>query len=319
MIRIQMVNPVDFADTASNVLRAAWKPPALDYSPEFLRWFFSAPSELPPIATAVFDNDEAVGFVGAVGRRVRFRGEICDVYHSSFYSVRPGPGRGMVAPVLMRKEAEVLRHRKQPFLVFAQDGTLGAQMLIGLKSLGFTMRQIGAYAVYGGVAWPRPASVETTIARPAEWLAAYSALNYADDQTIQTEFHPAEVAHQLGDPWGRQCAVVHTTAGDMVGAAILAHTRSVTQKGIQIVPTLHHIRCRTSDALASLLAAASSFRPADAAMAPIVTIPNRVCLSDQVLRQARVRAMPVRFVGYIASSNPNHPLLGAEANDVEVL
>lgn len=319
MIRIQMVNPGEFADTASDVLRSAWKPPALDYSPEFLRWLFSAPSDLPPVGAAVFDGDEAVGFVGAFGRRVRFRGETWDVYHSSFHSVRPGPGRGMVAPVLMRKEMEVFRAGKRPFLVFAHDGTVGAQMLNGLKALGLTTRQIGVYPVYGGLASARPASVETNVVTPEEWLAAYSVLHRPDDGTIYEELGPRELAHELRDPWERQCAVVRTASGQLCGAAILAHTHSVTQTGTQVLPTLHHIRCETSDALASLVAAAASFRRADMPAAPIVTVPNRAGLTDQMLRQARVRSMPAMFLGYVAAADPKHPLLAADATDVEVL
>ncbi|HYP14382.1 MAG TPA: hypothetical protein VEQ63_10705, partial [Bryobacteraceae bacterium] len=179
-------------------------------------------------------------------------------------------------------------------------------------------RKLGAYPIYGSVSKP-VATVESRTVTPEEWLAACSRLELAGESILQLDLSAAELEYQLQDPWGRQCAVAYNTATqEIVGAGIAAHTRSVTAQGCQTMATLHHVRCTTADALRSLVWYASTWKDGEP-RGPIVTLPNRTGISDEILRHAGVRAMPTRFFGYIFGQDENHPIFQAERTSFEVI
>jgi hypothetical protein len=54
-MRIDQVDSLAFAGSASLVLREAWDLPSISYSADYLRWLFDFPGE-PTVAVAAFDG-----------------------------------------------------------------------------------------------------------------------------------------------------------------------------------------------------------------------------------------------------------------------
>src|SRR5262245_53694988 len=83
---IRRVNPVTFAEEASAILKSAWQPPCLDYTPDYVRFQCGFPTNLEPIGLAMFEGETPLGFIASTGRT----SNAGDVYLSSFLSFRPG-------------------------------------------------------------------------------------------------------------------------------------------------------------------------------------------------------------------------------------
>src|SRR5437762_1946482 len=119
-MKITPVDPHRFAQTASEVLRAAWKPPCIEYSREYLEWQFGFPSDLPPVALAGYLENEAVAFVAATGRMTNAG----PLYMSSFMSAIPGTPAS-VAIAVVRNQQRALRRSGLATIAFAQKGSVG--------------------------------------------------------------------------------------------------------------------------------------------------------------------------------------------------
>ena len=63
MVRIERVDPLECAEQASRLIQAAWNPPCLNYTPEYLRWQFGfSGKQLQPVTLAAFDdNGDMIG------------------------------------------------------------------------------------------------------------------------------------------------------------------------------------------------------------------------------------------------------------------
>src|SRR5690349_12804883 len=66
-----LVDGAGLSAEASRLLEEAWNPPAVHYTPNYLRWQLSFPSASGLPCAAAFDGSELAGFAGATARRLR--------------------------------------------------------------------------------------------------------------------------------------------------------------------------------------------------------------------------------------------------------
>lgn len=282
------IEPVDleeFASTASAILRDAWKPPCLDYSPEYLKWQCGFPSDLKPISLAAFQDGKPVAFVAATGRNTNAG----PCYMSSFMSLLPGTPSS-VAIGLVRYQSRALRNSGALTVVFAQAGSVGEQLLAVGDTVGLKRFPLGDYRIHAAAPRKEPADVAVTAVTSAEWLDAWNALSAG--AALSLVFDAATLRHLEADPFRREFLVAEK-GGARVGAAMLSETRSVTVNGLQSTPTLHSVRLRDNDAdaLSALLLYARG-------RGAVVNVPNVTAISVDVRRAAGLRATPSAFVGY---------------------
>src|SRR5687767_1037726 len=101
--RIEIVDPLAFAETASRILQASWTVPCLHYSADYLSWQFSFPGQLPNRAAVAFIDDRAVGCVAVTSRTFALGGAPFSAYVLSFVAVDPiARGRGLAAQMYSR-------------------------------------------------------------------------------------------------------------------------------------------------------------------------------------------------------------------------
>ena len=157
----------EFSKTASEILSAAWKPPCLDYSPEYLAWQFTFPSELKPVALAAYQDGKPVAFVAATGRQTNAG----LLYVSSFMSILPGTPAS-VAIAIIRQQSRALRDSKLPTVVFAQKGSVGEQLLAVGETVGLKRYPLGEYRIHASAPKPEQNGFSVRRVPGLEWLQA---------------------------------------------------------------------------------------------------------------------------------------------------
>jgi hypothetical protein len=296
---IMPVDLRDFTPTAGEILRAAWKPPCLDYSDEYLRWQFEFPTDLKPVALTGYYEGSAVAFVAATGRNTNAG----PMYMSSFMSLVPGAPSSL-AISMIRQQSRALRDSGLPTVVFAQRGSIGERLLAVGDTVGLKRISLGEYRVH--VAAPRnpPADVDVQAVNSAAWLRVCD--SFADHDVLSLSFDEDTLRHLEADPFGREFLVA-TRADEPAGSAMLSETRSVSGSGIQVIPTLHCIRLRNGDpeALSALLFYARK-------RGPVINVPNASSIPDQTRKAAGLRANPAAFVGCISTSGEPQMFRGTD-------
>lgn len=308
---LTQVNPIEFVREAADILRAAWQPPSLDYSAEWLRWRLSTPSSLPPLGFTAVSSGVPVAFAAAFGVRVQFSEREQDVYLCSFMASRPGTP-GLVAPLLIRAEARHLKQAQTPFLVFAQKDSAGEQLLAVLNGQ-FAKHLLGTYVGHAAMS-ATPENHNATVVPAETWIAVRKAIAPAQP-VIEMSFDRERLEHELADPWGRQCLVAYAADGLPSAAALVANTRTLAKSGPQVLISLHYARANSSSGLKSLISFALRENPRG-----VLTIPNCASLSPEILRDSRVRATPSRFGCQAYSINSAESVLTAAAvTDTEII
>jgi hypothetical protein len=286
---ITAVNLEEFRPTASEILRAAWKPPCLDYSQEYLAWQFGFPTDLEPIALAVYHDGEPVAFVAATGRLTN----LGPVYMSSFMSILPGtPSSAAIG--IIRQESRILKNSGLPTIVFTQKGSVGEQLLAVGETVGVKHHPLGEYRVYAAAPHLQPSSVEVVAVSSSEWLEAANCLRSND--LLSLSFDPATLRHLEADPFGREFLIARKN-GTPHTVAMLSETRSITSTGKQSTPTLHYVRVRDDDPdpLSALLYYAR-------ARGAVVNVPNVTRISPNLRKAVGLRATPSVFTGHVVTN-----------------
>lgn len=320
MVRIEHVNPVEFADDASRVLEESWPAPHVRYSPAYLRWQFRFPGPLPPLGVAAFDRDEPIGFAGATPRWARFRGHRAPLYLVSFVSVRPAWRRQGIGGALY---AELLRHIQQaqaPVVTFAETRSAGQRRLLtAYETAGFHARPLGEYPVYGYLPPPNPPAPGN-----AEWTEQISCvlplIQTADDTRI-IRHDPDETVmnHLSADPRLRRAVLVRGPDGTSAGVMVV-QSEIVTRAGAELAWLIEHpyLSQPSPKLLRNMLLAIARHSAAPAG--PVfITAPNVSGIDPALLRAAGLRQTRSVFAGYVCAMNASHPFLQADATDLDVI
>jgi hypothetical protein len=319
-MRIDQVDPLAFADSASLVLREAWELPSISYSPDYLRWLFSFPGE-PAVAAAAFDGREPIGFRAVLPRSLRFRGNRIDAYLSSFMSVRPA-WRGPIAGILKRTLEKIAEQRRFR-VAFSRPGTPGEEITKAVVSPGFRRRDFGFYRTHGHVVGSHPTASPilcSAVDDLDDFLAVIERCN--DTRTLWSAPDRDHLEHYRCDPRGCILAVARAPGGEPVGAARIVHAELETTNGPERVTMLDSLFLPdpTADILRALLAFAGRCWPTPG-RPTVLTAPNLWGVDEQTLRSVGLRATPSSFVGYLFTPPGADPdqLAGAEGTNLEVV
>jgi GNAT superfamily N-acetyltransferase len=313
-MRVDLVDPTAFAETASWLLREAGLPPRARYTPEYLRWQLTFPGPAPPLAAAVRGGAGLAGFAAVTPRAVRFRGERSHVYVLSFVVVDPAwRGRG-VAARLYAVLLDAVRQAGLPVVTFAVAGSPGHRMLLrAYEAGGFVLRPLGSYAVHGLTPGPRPEASPWRVTAAADLTPLPRAAEAcADPGVLWSAPEAEELSHYARDPRGRGLVVARGRGGAPTGAALAVGPEG--DPAAVVVDTL--FASRPDPALVRDLCGAASgcFPGRHAVLASNVRV-----VPPDVLRAAGLRRLPQGVEGYLCAADGSHPLLRAEATNLEVL
>jgi hypothetical protein len=294
-LQIRRVDPISFAAEASEILKCAWRPPCIDYTPEYLRFQCGFPTRLDPVALAAYQGDEALGFVAATGRN----SNIGDIYHSSFLSFRPG-SLSSLPLVLLRSEIKTIQKSGRPVLLFAEVGSIGQSLLKCIESIGMKQVSLGEYRIHAAVPKSAALSMRVKQVPMAEW--ARDAQRMSDDSLLSPVFDSANLQHFVKDPGGRKFLSV-IAGGKVIAVAMQGYTPTVTATGNSQIPALHYVRLgeQRAEALMALLEFAKD------ASNPVVTVPNVAGISQNIARAAGLRATGSAFAAYLHPNDNNLP------------
>jgi GNAT superfamily N-acetyltransferase len=320
-VRVDRVAPDQFAIPASRILRDAWRPPCLDYSPEYVAWQIGFPGAVPAVAVAASDGDEPVGCAALLPRRVRFRGHNYDIFILTFVAVRPGwRGRG-IGPSVYAALLDAARAGGPPIVVFVEPSSAGRRLLLeSLDAARLAARPLGTYHAHAGMAGPQPAGGEPGCVTTRDRSEYRRAASESDDRTtLCADPTDEQLDHYLSDPRGRELVVGSAAAGGGRWAAMVVSAEVVAAGGPE--------RRILIDSIAGLDPSADFLRGLvriqggrPGSRGPVaVTAPNVHGIDPTTLRAAGLRRIPSVFEAYLAVTGPDHPILAAEGTNLEII
>lgn len=316
--RIEIVDPVHYAGAASRILQAAWKPPCLYYSAEYLAWQFGFPSRLPKLGAVAFLDDHAVGCIAVTTRHLASAHGTFAAYVLSFVAVEPSATRRGLAAGMYTSLIEVLPP-DTPIVAFTEPASIGERVI--LDSFGrasFRHHPLAACRAVGFLARSDTHASGITVQEAStyeEFVAADHGLN--DDKALATHITREHWDHYRQDPRGRVMATVHDERGSPVGTAMVASTEIVSAQGVQQVPMLESVAL----ASATPSSVAAMFEFAARRVQPGVTViaSNLSCIDTAMVRAARARNLPSTFNAHAFVRGETHIIEQAKALNLEVI
>ena len=331
-IEYRLVDGAGFAAEASALLQTAWKPPALNYSREYLRWQLSFPGPSLAPAVAALDGSKPVGFAASTNRRIGLHPATVDVVVVSFVAVDPGSRNQGIAAALYAHLLEAIRPLGAPVITFGQSGSNGQRALErAYPQAGFELHPFGSYPVYGCLVKPgAPTLGWTSCPLRTEPEALRAALNTcalenskSSGALVWSDPSESQVRHYLADPRGRKLLIEHDDTGAITGAAWAARTELVGPSGAGVVTAIDcaWIRRDRVSSLPGLAAAAACLWPQTGAdgQSQTVTAPSLFGFDSQAMRKSGFRQIAAGFEGYLACADLPNPFSGAAGTNLEVV
>lgn len=320
-IAIRPVEAPGAAQDASKLLNTAWKIPAIDYSPEYLTWQLSFPAPWPLPAAMAFSGFRPVGFAAASCRYLRFGSKQFPAAIVSFVCVDPEmQGRGIAAGLYDCLLSEI-RSLGCPVMTWGAPGSAGQRILEqAYERNGYTVRPLGSYAVYAGMARrnePNSVWQITQDPTPEALRDCLESCLLQDPELIWSDPHEEQQhQHYQLDPRGRRVLMAtHSDSGVSVAAyAFQAHLRTV--KGTEYVTTLDSVLAPRScpEAVGVLLQAAG-----EVWSGPIVTATSLHGFLPEHLRAGGIRQTAAGYKGYLCFPKPFPDLEAAQGTTIEVI
>lgn len=321
-MRIERVDLPAFAGSASRVLREAWEPTCVNYSPEYLRWQFESPGDRPAAGVAAFDGDEVVGFFGSVPRRLRLGGERFEARLLSFLAVRPAWQGPLGVPFFLYKALlDAADGPRGPLVAFVQPNSVSERILLPqLRSRRYRVIPLGACRNHVGRGGRRDAGY--TCVEAVDRMPEYLSIVPRCDEggRLLSDPGPAPIAHSKNDPRGRTVVVVLGPGGEPVGGATVGVSEVMSPTGLESVATLEGLFL--PEPSAPLLQALTRFaveRWGGRLTSKLVTIPNVQGIDPAVLLAAGIRATPGVFLGYLFLPEESPPLPDVSSTNVDVV
>jgi hypothetical protein len=299
--RVEIVDPVAFAEPAGRVLQEAFEPPCLRYTPEYLRWLFGFPNGLESIGVAAFDGGEPVGFFGVMPRRMRLGDRRLAVNLISSLAVRPA-WRGPLALAMYSRLLEELHRTGRPVVSYVRPGTVAERMLWwNFQRAGFQTRSLGSYRTYGAAADAAgPADGPARVEEADEDGFLEMVQSCRDAGILWRDPGRDVLRYNRADPRGCALVLIHDATGRPVGAAMVTLSQVVLPQGSESVPTIDSVFLPrpSAEALRALVQFARR-RWDGQATSTVVMAPNLVGIDPGVLRAAGLRATASVFQGYL--------------------
>lgn len=323
-ISFDLVEGPGFADDASRILEEAWRPPALRYSPAYLRWQLGFPSPAPLPAAAAFDGTEPVGFAGVTARRLRYRSQRLESGIVSFVGVRPRWWKQGIAAGLYRLLLGALRERAIPIVTFGISGSGGERSLLrAYPEAGFQVQPLGAYPIYTCMVrrQDRPSIWEAETGADAADLAGIVEDCALDERVVWSDPSEDQISHCLRDPRPRSLILLQNKKTGARGAAWAVRSEFLTVQGVGHVTTLESIFLPRKDveALQVLVKLASTLWTAEGEPSAVISAPSLQGFDPGALREAGIRRTGAQFQGFLCAAGPPEALAGAQSTNLEVI
>jgi hypothetical protein len=315
--RIEVVDPVPFAGIASEILQAAWKPPCLYYSADYLSWQFSFPSHLPRVGVVAFLDDRAVGCIAVTARHFVCASEKFAAYVFSFLAVHPSAGRRGLASAMYAALSDAIPV-EIPMVGFAETGSPAERLMVGsLQRASFRHHPFLVSRAVGFL--PRSgAPKRSSVVVETESYTEFSSAARISDQhsTLFTDITEEHFDHYCKDPRQRTTVAVRDENGTAIGTAMIVNANILSAQGIQRVPMLENVALAepTPDAIAALL----EFAAARTLAGSTVIASNLSHVDAALVRAAGARALPSSFNPYAFVRGPKHVIETAAALNLEV-
>ena len=316
--RVEIVDPVQFAGIASEILQAAWKPPCLHYSADYLSWQFAFPSDLPRVGAIAYVDDRPAGCVALTARSFWSAGEAFAGYVLSFLAVHPSAGRRGLASAMYAALLEALPH-DTPAVAFFEPGSVSEGLLLQcLQRASFREHPLPPCRAIGFLPRPgAPARSSVVADTMSDATFAPVARTSGHHTTLWTDITPAQFHHYRQDPRQRAMLTVHDETGNPLGTAMFVNAEIVSSQGVQIVPMLESVRLDepTPDALAAVFEfAAMRCQPGSTVIAS-----NLSYIDPALIRFAGARALPSSFNPHAFVKGQKHVIETAAALNLEVI
>ena len=323
-LTFSVVDGAEHAATASGILNDAWQPPAMHYTPEYMRWQMSFPGPWPAPAVLASDGNTAVGFAGATPRRVRFGGTQYDAVIVSFVCVLPEyQGQG-VAGGLYRCLLNHIAGLNCLVVTYTTPDSAGDRVLRrAYAGAGFAMHPIGEYALYARMATPPAAGPwSVSAATDARVLSACVERCAREDAAlIQSDPTDAQIEHYQQDPRPRHLlvAVNESTGVQAAGWGIRFQMRG--PNGLDPVLAMDSLIVPRGEAgaLSPLLDTAADLLRTTATGPVVVAAPSVAGFSAVDLRSAGMRQTASKFVGFVCAPELPESIRQAQGTTLEVI
>jgi hypothetical protein len=298
--RVEIVDPVTFAEPAGRILQEAFQPPCLRYTPDYLRWLFNFPNGMESIGVAAFDGTEPVGFFAVMPRWMRSGDRRIAVSLMSSLAVRPGRG-GPLALALYSRLLVELRAIGRPVMSYVRPGTVAERLLLwNFARAGFQARPLGSYRTYGAMNAAGSTDPPARVEEGDEDAFLEMVRSCRDERMLWRDPNRDQLRHYGADPRGCALAVIRDASGRPIGAATVVLAQVVLPQGNALIPTIDTVFLPQPgvEALQALIQFARR-RWDGQATSPVVTAPNLIGIDAAVLRAAGLRATPSAFQGYV--------------------
>lgn len=318
-MKVERVDPLTVVDEAARILRAAWSPPAIHYTADYLRWQLGFPGT-PARTVLARIGSEAGGFAALTPRRLRVGGAVIEGHVLSFVAVRPTFRRRGLASRLYEEILLVLREEGLPAVVFAEAGSEAAQRPLhrAASRVGLGLRRLAPHLNYGFVA-RRSAIPGPLVAAEAPLERALEAIEACDAARVLWAAPDLERLEHYGrDPRGRKFLAIKED-GRVTGAAMVFLSNIVSAQGMERIATLDSIflPAPTADRLSALArAAAAAF--VGQTTSPAVSAPSLATNDPAILRAAGFRPTGTVFDAFVCHPE-GHPLADADVTNLEVV
>ena len=296
------------------MLRAAWKPPSMHYSSEYLSWQLGFPGDDPAKLAMAFLKDVPIGCAAVTPRRLVQAGTFLPGYVLSFVAVDPSArGRGLAGALYQSLLDALPAHR--PVIAFAVPESTGEHLL--LRAFGrtafthYALRQCRAAGFASRVS-------KTDVGYSVEadsngYASARSEALYPN--VIFNAPTTAQVRHYNSDPRGRSMLVIRRPDGQTVGTAMSVPTEIITPAGSQHVVMLESLNLFEPSAEA--LRAIFTYAARHGEGAASVVAPNVSHLEAEVVKGAGARLLPSAFSAHLFATLPTS--VAINATNLEVI
>ncbi len=306
--RVEVVHPTSVVREAGNLLRAAWSPPSLHYSDEFLAWQFGFPGGEGALAATAWDaaSERLIGFAAVTPRRMRVNDWSGVVYALSYVAAHPSArGRGIAAAVYAAL-LEAVDAAACPVLTFAQPQSGGERAIRrAYPAAGYRLYPLGECQAWGAMVRPSSAgeTASCQVGSVAEMSASLGRVLKAQSarDILWADPDDAELVHYARDPRTRRALLCgpHDNSTTAAVASLAVAAEMNTARGVErtiLLECLAASDARAADLRAMVQQAATTISPAG--RTALVTIPNATGLDPTVARAAGLRRLPSSFVSY---------------------
>ena len=320
-VTYSLVDGAAHALAASEILNEAWRPPALDYTPEYMRWQLSFPGPWPVPAVMAFNGSAPAGFAAATPRRVRYGGTHYDAVVLSFVCVRPEyQGQG-IARGLYERLLERIAVLGCLVITYTTPGSAGDRVLQhAYPEAGFTMHAIGEYAMHARVA--KGAAQRAFGAEDFGVLrSCIDECAKQDPALIHSDPSDAQLEHYMRDPRPRQLLIAVDESQGPTGAAWAIRSDMRGPNGRDTILALDSVFVPRNrpEALPPLFEMAGEVLHSNSAGPMVVAAPSLTGFSAADLRSAGIRKTASGFVGYVCAPGLPEGFDRADGTTLEVV